>query len=71
MKALNEAERWIVTAIVQNQGKSYPEAIEIVKKVLHEEDTTDPERVQSVYEEVQRLWTETIQPLLRSVGLLD
>lgn len=71
MKALNEAERWIVTALVQNQSMTYAQAIETVKKVLHDGDTTDPERVQSVAEEVTLIWTETIQPLLRSVGLLD
>lgn len=71
MKALNEAERWIVTRLVQNQSMTYPEAIEAGKRVLHEQDTTDPHHVQSVREEVAKIWTGTVRPVLRSAGLID
>lgn len=71
MKALNEAERWIVVSLVKNQSLTHLEAIEAVKRVVHDRDTSDPERVQLVCEEIKRLWTETVQPVLRSVGLID
>ena len=33
MKALNEAERWIVVSLVKNRGLTHPEVIKAVKRV--------------------------------------